>query len=101
MVPHFYFAVLHSLGFTQKKLRALTPETAQRCYENLSISSLVEAGYTVDNAGRILDKKTVKFVEDVYNTITLNNIRVVHIDDPDYPSLLATIPNAPTILYVR
>lgn len=96
-----YFAVLHALGITHKKLRSLHRDNVQHYYENLSISDLIEAGYGIDTANRIVDKKTSKIVEDVYNNLIKNNIRVVHIDEPEYPILLATIPNAPTILYVR
>lgn len=96
-----YLAVLHSLGLTQKKLRSLKPENAEKYYNTLSISTLLGMGYTIDTATKIVDKKTVKLVEDVYNVLTKNAIKIVHIEDSDYPTLLATIPNAPTILYLR
>ena len=96
-----YLAVLHSLGLTQKKLRSLKPENAEKYYNTLSISTLLDIGYTIDTATKIVDKKTAKLVEDVYNDLTKNAIKIVHIEDSDYPTLLATIPNAPAILYVR
>ena len=98
---HFFFAALHSLGLTHKKLRHISSDEVQTYYENLSVGSLINMGYEVDTATKIVDRKTEKFVEDVYNVITKNAIRIVHREDADYPSLLATIPNAPTVLYVR
>lgn len=101
MNTHFFLALLHSLGLTQKKLRTIKPNEAEKYYNTLSISTLIDSGYNIDTATKIVDKKTAKLVEHVDNTFTKNSIRVVHIEDSDYPALLATIPNAPTILYVR
>lgn len=101
MHSHFFLALLHSLGLTQKKLRSIKTEDAEKYYTALSVLTLIDLGYTIDTATKIVDKKTEKFVEHVYNTLTHKNITIVHRDDPEYPALLGMIPNAPTLLYVR
>jgi DNA processing protein len=96
---HLYLAVLHSLGLSQRKLRDIAPERAQSYYDSLDTSRLIESGYSMESAVKIVDKKTSKIVEDVERS--LQNTSVIHIDDDEYPSLLKTLVGAPTIIYVR
>lgn len=96
-----YLAALHSLGLTQKKLRDIAPNDAEAYYRTLDTSRLIESGYNMDTAMRIVDKKTDKIVEDVEHTMRELNIHLVHREDEEYPSLLRVLPDAPTILYVR
>ena len=98
---HFYLTILHSLGFTQKKLRDILPDNAEEYYRTLDTNRLIESGFTIDSAKKIVDKKTPKSVEHVERLLAELNIHVVHIDDVDYPSLLKVLPDAPTILYYR
>jgi len=99
-MKHLSFAVLHSLGFTHKKLRDIG-EYAEQFYDTIDIKTLVDSGFSLDKAQTIVDKNTPQFVERVERTIRDLNIHIVHIDDTDYPSLLKVLPDAPTILYYR
>lgn len=96
-----FLAVLHSLGLSQRKLRDIPVEQAEQYYHTLTVTRLVEAGYTFDSASRIIDKKTQKCVEDVEHTLKKHNIHVIHRDDAFFPSLLRELSDCPTILYVR
>lgn len=100
-MKNFYFALLHSLGITQRKLRDIAPETAETYFQTLSLSQLVEAGITFDTATRIVDKKTQKLVEGVEHVLEKMHIYVIHRDDEGFPTLLRELPDCPTILYVR
>lgn len=100
-MKNFYLALLHSLGLTQRKLRDISPETAEKYFHVLNVSQLVEAGITFDSATRIVDKKTQKLVEDVEHTLEKLHIHVIHRDDEGFPTLLRELPDCPTILYVR
>lgn len=98
---NLYFALLHSLGLTQRKLRDISPEKAQSYFENLSVTQLVESGYTFDSATKIVDRKTEKLVEHVEDTLEKLHVQVIHRDDSGFPALLRELPDTPTILYVR
>jgi DNA processing protein len=82
-------------------LRDIPVEYAQSVYEHLSHKTLLETGFQVDTIDRILDKNTPQHVEHVERTLTSLQIRIVHRDDEDFPSLLRELPDCPTILYVR
>ena len=99
--PHFYLAVLHTLGFTQKKLRDISPERAEEYYRTFDTSTLLQDGFSVDKIQSIVDKKTDTIVEDVERVLKALNIQLVHIEDEAYPVLLRVLPDAPTILYFR
>lgn len=99
-MKNLYFAVLHSFGFTHKKLRDIT-EDAEQFYNKLDTKILLEAGFQTDKAQNIVDKNTPQFVERVERTLRELSVNVVHIDDSEYPTLLKILPDAPTILYVR
>ncbi len=96
-----FLAALHSLGLTQRKLRDIVPERAEKYYHTLDTKTLIESGYTLDSAMRIVDKKTETLVEHVEHLLRENAICLVHIEDDEYPALLKVLPDAPTILYVR
>ncbi len=76
-------------------------ENAREYYERINISDLIESGYTVDSATRIVDKKTPKIVEHVEDTLRKYDIQVVHRDDEIFPASLRELVDCPTILYVR
>lgn len=99
-MKNLYFAVLHSLGFTHKKLRD-TGEHAERFYDTIDIKILVDIGFSLDKAQTIVDKMTPKNVERVEHALKELQVKVIHIDDDEYPILLKSLPDAPTILYVR
>ena len=101
IMTHFYFALLHSLGITQRKLRDIPVDHAEHVYNHLNRTMLMDMGFQVDTIDRIVDKKTQKLVEHVERTLTSLQARLVHRDDGDFPSLLRELPDCPTILYVR
>lgn len=96
-----FLAVLHSLGLSQRKLRDIPVEQAAKYYDTLTVTRLVESGYSFDSAQRIVDKKTQKLVEDVEDSLQKLDIHVIHREDEEFPSLLRELPDCPTILYVR
>ena len=98
---HFYFAVLHTLGFTQKKLRDIPQEGIEEYCRTFDTSTLLQDGFSMDRAQSIVDKRTDKIVEDVERLLNDLQIQVVHIEDEIYPVLLKVLPDAPTILYYR
>jgi DNA processing protein len=98
---HLPYALLHSLGFTQRKLRDILVEDAGFIYEHLNAKTLLGRGFQLDTIDKIVDKKTEKFVEHVEQTLTRLCVKIVHRDDEDFPSLLRELPDSPTILYVR
>jgi len=100
-MPHFFFALLHSLGVSQKKLSLISPDSAQDFYETVNIQKLLQIGINEDTARKIVDKKPTFNVERVERLMQEKNIRIVHKDDADYPTLLTNTADAPTILYVR
>jgi DNA processing protein len=95
------FAVLHSLGFTQRKLRDISPDQIDEYLQTFDMQKLIEAGFQIDKASSIVDKNTPQYVERVERTLRDLNIYLVHREDPEYPSLLKVLPDAPTILYYR
>jgi DNA processing protein len=98
---HFFFALLHSLGLSHKKLALISPEKVENFYEGVSIQKLLQIGIIEDAAIKIVDKKNVLNVERIEGLLREKNIRIIHKDDEEYPQLLINIPDAPTILYVR
>jgi DNA processing protein len=98
---YLYFAVLHTLGFTQRKLRDVPPEMAEEYYRTFDTSMLVWDGFSMEKAQSIIDKRTDKIVEDVERLLNDLQIQVVHIEDEIYPVLLKVLPDAPTLLYYR
>lgn len=65
------------------------------------MNQLTEIGYNAEQAIKILDKKTTLLVERVEKVLVSLGAHTVHISDDEYPALLKTITNPPTILYVR
>jgi predicted Rossmann fold nucleotide-binding protein DprA/Smf involved in DNA uptake len=100
-MPYFFFALLHSLGVSQKKLSLIPPEQAENFYETVNIQKLLQIGINQETAQKIVDKKSSLNVERVERLLQEKNIRIVHKDDEEYPKLLINTANAPTILYVR
>lgn len=100
-MPHFFLAILHSLGVSQKKLSLISPEQAENFYETVNIHKLLQIGINQETATKIVDKKITLNVERVERLMQEKNIRIVHKDNDEYPSLLKEISDAPTILYVR
>lgn len=100
-MKHIYYALLHSLGFSQSNLRDISPDEAQELYEMLDTQKLVSRGFKFDRASMIVDKKTQKNVEHVEHTLRKLQIELIHRDDEDFPSLLKPLPDCPTLLYVR
>lgn len=100
-MPHFFLAILHSLGISQKKLALILPEDASQFYETVNIQKLLQIGVNQETAQKIVDKKSTLNVERVERLMQEKNIRIVHRDDEEYPTLLINIADAPTILYVR
>lgn len=100
-MPHFFLAILHSLGVSQKKLALIPPENAQKFYETVHIDKLLQIGINQETAEKIVDKKSTLNVERVERLMQEKNIRIVHKDDVEYPTLLTNTVDAPTILYVR
>lgn len=98
---HLFFALLHSLGLSHKKLALIPPERAEKFYESVNIQKLLQIGVIEDAAMKIVDKKSTLNVERVERLLAEKNIRIIHKDDEEYPQLLINISDAPTILYVR
>jgi predicted Rossmann fold nucleotide-binding protein DprA/Smf involved in DNA uptake len=74
---------------------------AEEYHATLNVQTLIDSGYTIDSATRIVDKKTQKLVEDVKHILQRDHIDVIHRNDETFPSLLRELPDCPTILYVR
>jgi len=98
---HFYLAVLHTLGFTQRNLRDISPESAEEYFRMFDTSALLQDGFSMERAQSIVDKRTDTIVEVVERILGEFNIQFAHINDEIYPSLLRVLPDAPTILYFR
>ena len=98
---HLFFALLHSIGLSHKKLALIPPEKVENFYQSVNIQKLLQLGIIEDVAMRILDKKNTLNVERVERLLSEKNIRIIHRDDAEYPQLLINIADAPTILYVR
>lgn len=54
-----------------------------------------------DRERRELAKKNLREVDRILKICNQQKIRIMTIDDPDYPELLREIPNPPYVLYVR
>lgn len=100
-MQNLYFALLHSLGLSHKKLREISLHQAQDFFENVDIQKLLSIGYNIESAQKIVDKKVDLDVEHVERTLQLLQVDIIHISDTSFPELLRNIPDAPTILYVR
>lgn len=100
-MKHFYFALLHSLGLSQKRLDQILPEEVEDFFYSVNLAALLKIGIEQDKAQKILDKKTTLNVERVQRLLQEKNIRIVHKIDDEYPQLLTNIPDVPTFLYVR
>lgn len=68
-MQHSFYAVLHTLGLTQRNLRDISPETVEEYYQRLDTQKLIAAGFSMDRAVSIVDKKTDKTVEHVERTL--------------------------------
>ncbi len=97
----FFFAILHSLGMTHKKLSLIAPEEAEEFYHTVNIQKLLTIGINQESAQKIVDKKSSLNVERVERLMEEKSIRIVHKNDAEYPQALLQIPDSPTILYVR
>lgn len=67
---NLYFAILHTLGLTQRNLRDIPVENVEEYYHRIDTQKLVVAGFNMDRAVSIVDKKTDKIVEHVEQTLT-------------------------------
>ena len=99
-MQYFFLGLLHSLGFSHKKLALIPPDQAENFYMSVNLSALLQIGVNQETAQKILDKKSTLNVERVERLMQVKNIRILHKDDPEYPRLLINIADAPTILYV-
>jgi len=99
-MKHLSFAVLHALWLTHKKLRQI-PWDGSDFLSSLDTKTLIDYGFQIDKAQAIVDKNTPAYVERVERTLEEFQVNVIHIDDDEYPTLLKSLPDAPTILYVR
>ncbi len=100
-MKNLFFAVLHSVGCTQKKLAHIRPGEEEEWYHAMNFDQLISAGYSPESATKILEKKSDTLIEKIGKILSEKNIHIVHRDDNTYPSLLKNTPDAPTILYVR
>ena len=66
---NLYFAVLHSIGLTQRNLRDISPVDAEEYYSHLNTQKLLSIGFQMERASLIVDKKTNKIVEHVEQTL--------------------------------
>lgn len=100
-MQHFFLALLHSMGMSQKKLALISPENSENFYQTVNISKLLQIGINQETAQKIVDKKTSLNVERVERLMQQKNITIIHKNDPEYPFLLKEISDAPTLLYIR
>lgn len=67
---NLYFAILHTLGLTQRNLRDISPENVEEYYQRLDTQKLIATGFNIERAITIVDKKTDKIVEHVEQALT-------------------------------
>ena len=68
---------------------------------SLTKSQLLACGLAEALAAKIFEFDRDKFLKNEYNLIKKNGVRVLTLEDGEYPPLLKEIPDAPAVLYIK
>jgi len=98
-----YLVYLHSIWITQKKLSQIFKHNSDYKYffDNINSKILVKYWFNEEQITKILlNKKNINFnkIESIIESL---NIKLITINDNNYPKLLKQIYNFPYFLYVR
>jgi DNA processing protein len=98
-----YIVYLHSLGFSQRKLRRIFHDSHnyKGVFENISYSTLKKMGFSDLQCEKILEKKSKIQTDYIDKKLLEYGVDIIVYGSPEYPKNLSQIENAPYVLYVR
>lgn len=102
MDKNFYLAVLHSIGISQRKLSNMFSKNSnyKEFFESLWNNNLKDF-YNENEISKIISNKNKLDINFIKNILEKNNVKLICINDENYPKLLKQISNPPFLLYVR
>ncbi len=98
-----FLVFLHYIWLSQKKLRVIfkDQENYEEVFDNLSYNFLKNYQIKEDAINNILERKNKINIELIKTKLKKRDVKVVTINDKEYPDNLKQIPNFPYLLYVR
>lgn len=103
MDTSFALVCLHSAGFSQRSLLMLLLRgvDAVEIVSHPTLTRLVSFGITKERAPEVLANLRELDVAHLQKTLASRKVKIVIFGTPEYPPLLAQLPYAPALLYVR
>lgn len=88
------------LGHKKMKILANHFETGEKIW-HASLSELAKTGIGDELAQKIVEARPLIDVENEWQKLATENILVVSLNDPRYPTLLKQIPDCPFLIYMK
>lgn len=103
MEEKIYLAILHCIGFTQKKLHAVFnyQQNYQQVYETLSQNKLREYGFNENQIENILIRKNKISLKQIENILEKRQVQIISIFDDEYPDDFRELSSVPFVFYLR
>lgn len=103
MQEKIYLALLHSIGFTHKKLSVIFEhdQSYQEFYENIKSYDLKKFWIKSNEVSKIMKNYELLTLESIVKLLNSRDVEVVTYFDQWYPEGLKNIANPPFVLYVR
>ena len=102
ILDRVYLAWLHSLWVEQKKLEMVVDSKSyEETYKSLNYNQLKYAWLRKPTIEKILNKKESVSISRLDEVLKKRNVKLIIINDAEYPNLLKEIYEPPYLLYVR
>ena len=111
MKNKIYLALLHSLGISHKKFHKIFTKNLfeendsenkyKDFYENIKSWFLEWHWFKVEEIKNILIRKEKILFSDLEKKLNSRNVKIITVEDEEFPEELQNIPNVPYLLYVR
>lgn len=98
-----YIVYLHSIGFSQRKLKRIfhDADNHKQVFDAVSHNTLKQMGFSDTQCEKILEKKSKIQTDYIDKKLLEYGVNIVVYGSPEYPKNLSQIDNAPYVLYVR
>ncbi|MCP4523930.1 MAG: DNA-protecting protein DprA [Candidatus Gracilibacteria bacterium] len=98
-----YLALLHTIGFSHRKLHEIFSEKQnyKDFYESISVDILIQYKYTEKQISIILERKKQFTIQYIEKKIQERNVEIITVFDEQYPQGLLHISQVPFVLYLR
>lgn len=103
MEEKIYLALLHSIGFTHKKLHKIfeSQQNYKDVYENISKALLLKFWCNASQIKNILERKAKIKYSQILNIIHSREVQIITIFDEEFPDDFRELSSVPFVFYLR